>query len=217
MQIDRHLLYIASRAIEARLKLQKLRVPSWDECRAADNVGWKEPSQVGCYYDICFRTRDTPTQEEFVAFYLRCHENKAPASWLLDAMSARVARSYNSLVAEHHLLALCIESGRFDACYKAESLDLAGMVDLVVRIGANQAGFAIQVPTRGGSKWLQVKRKRQEKRGHPWEWPLLNIMMDFNRMQEVAGIHLFTPRWVPTLWERATQTYMPVFQGEKAL
>lgn len=206
MKVDRHLLYIASWAIEDSLRSQgELWVPRPEQTQAADLLHWPGLSLCGAYYDLCFSHRSAPSQKAYLDLYMGCHEDEVGVGQVRDAMKARAARAYNSLVAEHHLMSLCIESKMFDACYKAESLDLLGMVDLVVRVGPNQVGFAIQVPTREAAYWRKVKAERQARRAVKWEWPIEELFMNFDQMKELSGIHLFTEDWVEIIWGKASQ------------
>lgn len=204
---DRHLLYIPSREIERVLRSQgEVAIPSPGECRQADLLHWPKLSLCGAYYDLCFNHRQVPTQDQMVSHYFS--GNKEHASRITEpiyqAMRKRVQRAYNTLIAEHHLLALCVESNRFSACTKSEALDLTGMVDILLRVDDFEAGIAVQVRSAEAIKWKGIKARRQQVRDHAghnlWEGLVLPLEMNFREMQEVAGIHLFTPiPWIPRI------------------
>ncbi len=204
---DRILLHIPSREIERALWAQgDLVVPSVSDCAQADYLHWEPLSFCGAYYDICFNYRHTPTQEQMITHYFAANCEEVPRATESErrAMRSRTARAYNSLIAEHHLLALCIESNRFDTCSKSELFDLTGMVDLLLRVGNLEVGLDIQIPTRHAEKWIEIKRRRQQLRLRDgrvfWEGVVLPLKMDFHQMQRVAGIHLFTPvPWIKTI------------------
>lgn len=201
---DRHLLYIPSREIERILISQgEVVIPSHEDCELADFVLWPTLSLVGAYYDICFHYRQAPTQEQMISHYFSSNREHASGSpkEVYQAMRMRVARAYNSFIAEHHLLALCIESNRFDACAKSEQLDVSNMVDMLLRMGDFEMGFAIQVPGKWAEKFRTIKAVRQEVRNAKhetiWKGWVSPLEMDFRKMQRIAGIHLFTPiPWV---------------------
>lgn len=204
---DRHLLYIPSREIERVLRSQgEVAIPSPSECRQADLLHWPILSLCGAYYDLCFQHRQVPTQEQMVSHYFSSNRDNASriAEPVYQAMRMRVQRAYNTLIAEHHLLALCVESNRFDACTKSEALDLTGMVDILVRVADYEMGIAIQIRSSEAMKWQRIKARRQQvrdKAGHNlWEGPVLPLEMNFREMQQIAGIHLFTPiPWIPRI------------------
>ncbi|MBA7703481.1 hypothetical protein ES703_112267 [subsurface metagenome] len=201
---DRHLLYIPSREIERVLISQgQLDVPSPVECQAADFVHWPTLTLVGAYYDICFHYRQAPTQEQMISHYFAGNREHASESTkeVYRAMRKRVARAYNSLVAEHHLLSLCIESNRFDACAKSEQIDISSSVDLLLRVESFEMGFEIRVPTKHSDMFGEIKAERQEVRNRVgqtvWKGWVCRVRMNFSKMQQLAGIHLFTPiPWV---------------------
>lgn len=181
-------------------KQSRLWVPRREEVAAADllpQFADTQPTLVGAYYDICFSEQDVPRQRDYVDFYFMCHENEVLQ--LTDAeavaMQARCARAYNSFIIEHQLFALCVESGQFDACYKSEQLDTASSVDLAVRRGPNHYGFAIQLQTRHARQWIAIKNQRQERRGSQFPWPIVNIDVEFVKMQKVSGIHIFSQQY----------------------
>jgi len=201
---DRHLLHIPSREIERVLVSQgQLDVPSHVECQAADFEHWPTLTLVGAYYDICFHYRQAPTQEQMVSHYFsinRVHASESTKE-VYQAMRRRVARAYNSLVAEHHLLSLCIESNRFDACAKSEQIDISSSVDLLLRVESFEMGFDIQVPTKHSDMFREIKAERQEVRNRNgqsvWKGWVCRLRMNFSSMQQLVGIHLFTPiPWV---------------------
>lgn len=201
---DRHLLHIPSREIERVLISQgKVVIPSPRDCATADFVHWPTLTLVGAYYDICFHYRSAPTQEQMISHYFSGNREHASESTkeVYQAMRKRVARAYNSLVAEHHLLSLCIESNRFDACAKSEQIDISSSVDLLLRVERFEMGFDIRVPTKHSDMFREIKAERQEVRNRKgetvWKGWVHRLRMNFSEMQQLAGIHLFTPiPWV---------------------
>jgi len=68
---------------------------------------------------------------------------------------------------------------------------LQSMLDLVVKLGPNHFGFAIQIPTEWAKHWIPIKLERQKARGIIPRWPLEVVWMNFKRMKSVSNIHLF--------------------------
>ena len=191
------LIYIPSLQIREAVAKQDLWVPRPSECKAADflNTFRHGVSMVGAYFTLCSSKQALPTQEEYVPFSLNCHEDaiRTLSKEQLDAMKARLARAYNTYVAEHSLLSLCIESGEFYDCYKTEELNTHSSVDLIVKLKetSNPIGFAIHISTPEAKKWQPIKDGRQKARGKRWQWTLLHIHAEFWRMEKVGNIHLF--------------------------
>ncbi|GAJ24294.1 unnamed protein product, partial [marine sediment metagenome] len=141
---------------------------------------------VGAYITLCSANQAVPTQEEYIASSLKFHEDTISklSKEQLEAMKARLARAYNTYVAEHSLVSLCTESGKFDDCYKTEALNTHSSVDLVVKLNetSNPIGFAIHIKTSEAKKWEPIKGDRQKVRGKKWQWSLLHIWAEFWRM-----------------------------------
>lgn len=195
--MNTRLIYVPSTKIRESVEKQDLWVPSPEECKAADLLGTFASgiSMVGSYFDLCSTNQMIPSQEDYISSSLKFHSRDigSLSTEQLNAMKARLARTYNTLVAEHSLLSLCTESGNFCECYKEELLNTHESVDLVVKLNedSHPIGFAIHLSTPGAKKWQVTKNIRQAGRGKRWPWPVKHIWADFKRMQRVSNIHLF--------------------------
>lgn len=212
---NRALLYVPCLAIEGRLNLHPPAIVHGEQTRLGDNVFWKE-TFIGAYYDICFETRNVPTQQEVVARYVAlnraAYEAATPA--VREAMILRTKRNYLPLVREHHFFSLCAESKLFSAVFKSEDYDLNSKVDLILTYDGRERGVALVGYTPRSAYWEQVKEGRP--RTLSWQGEMYVLRYEPQRLPTVGGVYLFTPQWVEWLASqfRGAKTAAPRLQDK---
>ncbi|WP_191560677.1 hypothetical protein [Metabacillus idriensis] len=105
--------------------------------------------------------RRFPTQSAFVAFYLLVHQ-EALQGYEETAVTARLLRSYPSLVREIHFFQLVKESNVFNGVSYCSYNDVEGGIDFQVMLGGKEYSILCYIVTQR-SLWFRKKKDTRHK------------------------------------------------------
>lgn len=137
--------------------------------------------------------RFIPTQKEFLNYFLRTH-SEFIAAFNLEAVKARVLRTYPSLMRDLHFYSLTKESGVFkNVLYDAQK-DTGEGVDLVVELGKQEYNVCCYVATRRSEEFRAKKLNRRGLAPNTVE-----LALDLDGGRDVRGWKFFDTIHVHTL------------------
>lgn len=109
-------------------------------------------------YIVCHRK--FPTQMEFVEHFMRTHSNYT-TGMNLDAVKARVMRTYASCMREIHFYFLVKDSGLFNRVLYSADLDAYKGVDLQIELGGHQYNVCCFLATKRSVEFREEKKTRR--------------------------------------------------------
>jgi hypothetical protein len=226
------LLHIATASIERTSDACGYAKPSdlgYEQDRSAEDMHVSGTTLVEVYYGLCRSLMRIPTQHEFIDKYARDNQQWFAANASKGSgMLFRVARAWPSLVSEHHLFSLFVESGECRTAYKGADEDVSSGSDM--RIVGRIAKDNIYIATFSDTpmSWKMARRKWRKPSG-------LRLYMPLNfagkpEPQIVGGrkmFRLYTPahitnaieaslRMIEERWSEATSLRGQVYEGLKS-
>ncbi|TLX23956.1 hypothetical protein FE904_19605 [Chryseobacterium indologenes] len=152
------------------------------------------PFVISFYYKV-FLKNNIPTEDEFIELYYKLNRFKIEGEYILfqnkkllkEGITARLLRTYPSLIRDLHFYLLLSESNLFDDVSYSSNTDYFKGLDLKIKYKGKEYFLSIHVGTERAKEYKSKKENR-----HDYSNIIQKIIKaDFSKLKKLGDFYLF--------------------------